>query len=212
MDPKALRVLEYEKITEMLCRECSSSLTREQAKHLLPLSDVDDVRSALNETEEAYIVLMKKGAPPLGNFYDVAGLAHLAGKDGTLNHKQLLEVAYNLQTARRTAAFLSSDLPELPFIDGLVSAIAVLKGLEDEIYRCIISEDEMADDASPELRRLRKAIIKQNESIRVKLNQIVNSSENKTFLQDAIVTQRQGRYVVPVKLEHKSRLSGIVHD
>ena len=212
MDSKALRVLEYEKITEMLCLECSSSLTKEQAKHLLPFDEKVDVREALDQTEEAYTVLMKKGAPPLGNFYDVAGLAHLAGKDGTLNNKQLLEVAYNLQTARRTAAFLSSDLPELPYIDGLVSAIAVLKGLEDEIYRCIISEDEVADDASPELRRIRKAIIKQNESIRIKLNQIVNSSENKTFLQDAIVTQRQGRYVVPVKLEHKSRLSGIVHD
>jgi DNA mismatch repair protein MutS2 len=212
MDPKALRVLEYEKIIEMLCRECSSSLTREQAGHLLPLDDIGDVKEALMQTDEAYSVLMQKGMPPLGNFYDVAGLAHLAGKDGTLNHKQLLEVAYNLQTARRTAAFLSSDLPELPYIDGLVSAIAILKGLEDEIYRCIISEDEMADDASPELRRLRKAIIKQNESIRIKLNQIVNSSDNKTFLQDAIVTQRQGRYVVPVKLEHKSRLAGIVHD
>ena len=69
----------------------------------------------------------------------------------------------------------------------------MLKGLEDEIYRCIISEDEIADDASPELKRIRRAIIKQNESIRVKLNQIVNSSENKLFLQDAIVTQRQGR-------------------
>ncbi|MBR0416604.1 MAG: endonuclease MutS2 [Firmicutes bacterium] len=212
MDPKALRVLEYEKIIEMLCRECSSSLTREQAGHLLPLDDIGDVEEALMQTDEAYSVLMQKGMPPLGNFYDVAGLAHLAGKDGTLNHKQLLEVAYNLQAARRTAAFLSSDLPELPYIDGLVSAIAILKGLEDEIYRCIISEDEMADDASPELRRLRKAIIKQNESIRVKLNQIVNSADNKTFLQDAIVTQRQGRYVVPVKLEHKSRLAGIVHD
>ena len=212
MDSKALRVLEYEKIIEMLCRECSSSLTREQAKHLLPYEDIKEVRDALTETEEAYTVLMQKGAPPLGNFYDVAGLAHLAGKDGTLNNKQLLEVAYNLQTARRTAAFLSSDLPELPYIDGLVSAISVLKGLEDEIYRCIISEDEMADDASPELKRIRRAIIKQNESIRVKLNQIVNSSENKLFLQDAIVTQRQGRYVVPVKLEHKSKLAGIVHD
>ena len=92
MDSKALRVLEYEKIIEMLCRECSSSLTREQAKHLLPYEDIKEVREALTETEEAYTVLMQKGAPPLGTFYDVAGLAHLAGKDGTLNHRQLLQV------------------------------------------------------------------------------------------------------------------------
>ncbi len=212
MDQKALRVLEYNKIIDMLCKECSSGMTREEAKQLLPYEDINDVRDALRQTEEAVTVIMRKGAPPLGNFYDVSGLAHLAAKEGTLSHKQLLEVAYNLQAARRTAAYLSSDLPELPYIDGLVSAISILRGLEDEIYRCILSEDEMADDASPELKRLRKAIVKQNENIRTKIQQIVNSAENRTFLQDAIVTQRQGRYVVPVKLEHKAKLSGIVHD
>ena len=212
MDPKAIRVLEYNKMIEKLAVECSSRLTAQQAAALLPGNDPLVIREALADTAEAVCVLMRKGTPPFGNFYDVSGLAHLAARGGTLTMKQLLEVAYNLSAARRTAAFLSSDLPELPRIDALVSAVSVVKSLEDEITRCIISEDEMADSASPTLHKVRKSILRQNEAIRSKIQQIVGSSENKLFLQDAIVTMRQGRYVIPVKLEHKNRLAGIVHD
>ncbi len=212
MDPRALRVLEYDKIISMLCLEAQSRMTKDALVKLVPSSDPVKVRSALSQTDEAVTVLTKKGNPPLGNFYDISGLAHLAAKEGSLTMKQLLEVAYNLSAASRTKAYLSSDLPELPYIDGLASAISVIKDLEDEIVRCIISEDEMADSASPELRRLRRAILKQNEAIRQKILQIVGSADNKAFLQDAIVTQRQGRYCIPVKAEHKARVSGIVHD
>ena len=212
MDSKAIRVLEYNKIIEKLANECASRLTAQQALALLPENDPLAVREALADTAEAVTVLMKKGTPPFGNFYDVSGLAHLAARGGALTMKQLLEVAYNLSAARRTAAYLSSDLPPLPRIDALVSAISVVKSLEEEITRCIISEDEMSDSASPVLHRVRKAILRQNEAIRSKIQQIVGSSENKLFLQDAIVTMRQGRYVIPVKLEHKNRLAGIVHD
>jgi len=212
MNSKALRVLEYQKIIDMLSAECCSSMTREKAMGLEPMSDSYDISEALADTEEAVVVILKKGTPPIGNFYDISGFAHLAAKEGCLSMKQLLEVAYNLNAARRTAEYLSSDLPELPRIDGLASAISVLKQLEEEIVRCIISEDEMADSASAELRRLRKAIIRQNEDIKTRIQKIVGSADNKAFLQDAIVTMRQGRYVIPVKQEHKSKLSGIVHD
>jgi len=212
MNQKALRVLEYQKITDMLTAECSSKLTRSLAAELKPMSDELEIREALADTDEAVIVLLKKGAPPLGNFYDISGFAHLASKDGCLTQKQLLEVAYNLSAARRTAEYLSSDLPELPRIDGLASAISVLKTLEEEITRDIISEDEMSDSASPELKRLRRAILRQNEDIKLKIQKIVGAADNKAFLQDAIVTMRQGRYVIPVKQEHKAKISGIVHD
>ena len=212
MNEKTLRVLEYDKIIGKLCEECCSVLTRDEARALKPMTDARLIRDELSATDEAVTVLLKKGAPPLGNFYDISGLVHLAAKDGSLTPKQLLEVGYNLHSARRTAEYLSSDLPELVTIDGLASAISVLKGLENEIERCIISEDEIADSASSELARIRRAILRQNEAIRSKINQIVNSSDNQAFLQDAIVTMRQGRYVIPVKAEHKSRLSGIVHD
>lgn len=212
MNDKALRVLEYQKIIDMLSKECSSVLSRSLAKDLKPMHDAFDIQEALKDTDEAVTVLLKKGAPPFGNFYDISGFVHLAEKDGCLSMKQLLEVAYNLTSARRTYEYLSSDLPELPRINGLSSAISVLRTLEDEIKRDIISEDEMADSASSELRRLRHAIIKQNEDIKTKIQKIVGSSSNKEFLQDAIVTMRQGRYVIPVKAEHKAQITGIVHD
>ncbi|MCQ2552926.1 MAG: endonuclease MutS2 [Clostridia bacterium] len=212
MNDKALRVLEYQKIIDMLVSECSSVLTKEQAKLLKPMHDAFDIREALADTDEAVVVLLKKGTPPFGNFYDISGFVHLAAKGGCLTMKQLLEIAYNLNAARRTASYLSSDLPELPRIDGLASAICVLQALEEDITRSIISEDEMSDNASPELKRIRRAIVKQNEEIKNKIQKIVGSSSAKTFLQEAIVTMRQGRYVVPVKAEHKSQIAGIVHD
>ncbi len=212
MNEKALRVLEYRKIIEALCDRCGSALARSEAAELKPSDDPILIREALRDTDEAMTVLLKKGSPPIGNFYDVSSFVHLAARDGSLSPKQLLEIAYNLSTARRTAEYLSSDLPELPVIDGLASAICVLKSLEDEIERCILSEDEIADSASPELRRIRRAIVNKNEEIKIKIQKIVGSSENQSFLQDAIVTMRQGRYVIPVKQEHKARVSGIVHD
>ena len=212
MIPKVLRILEYDKITEMLSKECCAAMTRDRAKALKPLTNAMRISEELNDTDEAVKVLMRKGAPPLGNFYDISGIVHLASMDGQLDMRQLLQVAYNLGCARRTAQFLSSDLPELPVIDGLASAISVLQKTEEEIDRCILSEDEMSDTASPELRRIRNSIARKNDEIRSKIQQIVNSADNQQFLQDAIVTQRQGRYVIPVKAEHRSRLAGIVHD
>jgi len=212
MDKRTLHILEYEKIIEMLTAECSSQMTRDAALRLVPSYKIPWIRDELEKTEEAVTVIMKKGAPPFGSFYDVTGLAVLASKEGSLTQRQLLQVAYNLAAARRVQTYLSNDLPELPIIDGLVSAICVLQRLEEEIYRCILSEDEIADDASPELRRIRRAILKQNEDIKAKLAKIANSAENKTFLQDAVVTMRQGRYVIPVKLEYRNQVSGIVHD
>ena len=212
MDKRTLGILEYGKIIEKLAAECCSQMTREAALKLHPSYKPLWIADELQGTEEAVTVIMRKGTPPLGNFYDISGVAHLAAKEGDLTMRQLLQVAYNLRSANETKKFLSNDLPSLARIDGLASAICVLDRLYDEITRCILTEDEMADSASPELKRIRKAILKQNESIRAKLGSIANSSENKTFLQDAVVTMRQGRYVIPVKQEHKNQISGIVHD
>jgi DNA mismatch repair protein MutS2 len=212
MNPKAIRVLEYQKIIDMLREEACSAMTREKIDALLPGVDPEKIREELADTDEALQVILRKGNPPLGNFYDIGGFVHLAAKEGVLTMKQLLEVAYNLTSARKVSAFLSSDLPELPRIRGLAAAISVLKHLEEDIQRCILSEDEMADSASPELKKIRRSILRQNEAIRAKIQQIVGSSENRVFLQDALVTMRQGRYVIPVKQEHKNRLPGIVHD
>ncbi len=212
IDARTQRVLELDKIIGMLREKASSVLTRARIDALTPSQYRAEVEAALAETDEAVQVIERKGVPPFGNFYDIGGCVHLAAREGMLTLKQLLEVAYNLTSARRTAAFLNEDVEHLPGIAGLASAITVLTDLEEDIKRCILSEDEIADSASPELRRLRRAIALKGDAIRAKIQSIVSSADNRAFLQDALVTLRQGRYVIPVKQEHKARLPGIVHD
>lgn len=205
-------MLEYNKIKELLVNQAASQMTKERIEKLEPSLDPYHIKDQLTETSEAVLVIMRKGALPLGSFYDIGGLANLADKGGTLTMKQLLQILYNLQAARNAKTFLASDLPELPVIQGLAEVISVQKHLEEEIDRCILSEDEMADSASSELKRIRRSIGIQNENLRGKLASMIGSQANRTLLQDAIVTMRQGRYVIPVKLEHRSRFPGIVHD
>lgn len=126
--------------------------------------------------------------------------------------KQLLEVLYNMNIAGNIISFLKSDLPEIPIIRSLADLLIAPKDLRSEIDCCILSEEEMADNASSELRTLRRNILKQNDAIRNRMNQILNSADNKTYLQDAIITMRQGRYVIPVKQEHRNKFPGMVHD
>ena len=213
MNEKALRILEYNKIKELLEAEAASPLTKEWVRQLLPSEDPETVRQALAETAEAVSVIVHKGPVPIGSIYDVAGYANLADKGATLTMKQLLEVLYNLQAARSASAFLKSeDLPPIPLIGSLASVLVVEKNLESEIDRCILSEEEMADTASSELRNIRRSKVRQNEAIRAKLNSLVSSAGAAGLLQDSIVTMRQGRYVIPVKQEYKSRFPGIIHD
>jgi len=212
MNEKSYRVLEYNKILDLLGAEAASSITKKVIGELKPALDVFQIKEMLAETTEAVSVIMRKGALPLGSFYDIKDSVYLADKGSTLTMKKLLEILYNLQVTRNAATFLKNDLPELPIIKGLAEVMSIQKRLEENIDRCIISEDEMADSASPELKSIRRGILRQNEAIRAKMNQILSSSDNKTILQDAIVTMRQGRYVVPVKQEHKAKFAGIVHD
>lgn len=187
-------------------------MTRKVIDELAPSFHVSEIRQWQKDTSEAVTVILKKGAVPLGGFYDIEGWANLAMKGGVLSMKQLLEILYNLQIARHAHGFLTSDLPPLPRIHGLAEVIAVHKALEQEIDRCILSEDEMADSASPELRSIRRKISSESEAIRGKMNSILASADSRGLLQDSLVTMRQGRYVIPVKQEHKSKVPGIIHD
>lgn len=126
--------------------------------------------------------------------------------------KQLLEVLYNMNIAANIISFLKSDLPEIPIIRSLSDLLIAPKDLRSEIDRCILSEEEMADNASSDLRTLRRNILRQNDTIRNRMNQMLSSADNKTYLQDAIITMRQGRYVIPVKQEHRNKFPGMVHD
>lgn len=212
MNEKAFKVLEYDKIINMLAAEAASDMTRREIMQLVPSLDAREIADWQAETDEAVAVIIRKGSLPLGSFYDIGDWLHLARKGGTLSMKQLLQVLYNVKIVRQVSVFLKGDLPPLPVINSIAEVLAPQKYLEETIDRCILSEDEMSDNASPELKNIRRSIARQNEAITARMNSILNSSENKLYLQDAIVTMRDGRYVIPVKQEHRARFPGIVHD
>jgi DNA mismatch repair protein MutS2 len=212
MDQRAKRVLEYDKIIDRLASLAGSALARQRIKELEPNTYGRTIKDLLAETSEALEVIVKKGPLPLGNFYDIRRALELSKKGGTLTMKQLLEVLYNMNIAGNVISFLKSDLPDIPIIRSLADLLVAPKDLRSEIDRCILSEEEMADNASSELRSLRRNILRQNDAIRNRMSQMISSAENKTYLQDAIITMRQGRYVIPVKQEHRSKFPGMVHD
>lgn len=212
MNKKGLKVLEYNKIIELLSSQAGSEMAKEKLKALTPSDNAAEIREYLAETTEAVSVIVRKGSLPVGQIYDIENAMHLARKGGSLTMRQLLQVLYNLKVASNVVTFLKSDLPPLPIINGMAEVIVTFPRLAERIDRCILSEDEMADSASPELRNIRRDIVRQNDAIRNRLNSILNSSTSKTYLQDAIVTMRDGRYVVPVKAENRSKVPGIVHD
>lgn len=212
MKEKTLTVLEYDKIIDMLVEKAGSEMTKKVISELTPSDDVFEIRERQGETTEAVRLINHKGPLPVGGFYDIEESVSFARKGGVLTMAQLLKILYNMKTAERVVAFLKGDIPDVPVICSVAELLAVHKRLADEIDRCIISEDEMADNASSQLRSIRRAIVRQNEALKAKINHILNSADNKTILQDSIVTMRNGRYVVPVKQEHRSRVPGIVHD
>lgn len=212
MREKTIRILEYNKILTKLEEQAGSEMAKKVVSGLRPFHEIPVIRDMLMETTEAVRLILHKGPLPLGGFYDIEDSLHRARKGGSLTMKQLLQIHFNLSLARRVTTFLKSDLPPLPVIQSIGEVIAVHKNLENEIDRCILSEDEMADNASPELKQIRRAILRQNDALKSKINHIINSAENRTMLQDAIVTVRDGRYVIPVKQEHRGKFPGIVHD
>lgn len=212
MNKKAINVLEYNKIIAQLKEQAGSEMAKKIISELQPFHDVPTIRDMLMETTEAVTLIVHKGPLPLGGFYDIEESLHFARKGGTLTMSQLLRIYHNLHLARQIVLFLKSDLPPLPIIQSIREVIAVHKKLEEEIDRCIISEDEMSDNASTELRSIRRAIVRQSDALKARINQIVNSADNKSMLQDAIVTVRDGRYVIPVKAEHRGKFPGIIHD
>jgi len=156
---------------------------------------------------------VRKGPLPTGGLYDIREALLLAKKGGSLTMRQLLEVQNVLGISSEVVTFMHDDaLPELKYIGEMVDLIVEFTALEKEISRCILTEDEMADNASPKLKDIRRSIHQQNQAIKNKLSRIITSSSNKTYLQDAIVTMRDGRYVIPVKQEYRSFFPGMVHD
>lgn len=216
MKEKTLKTLEYYKIVELLVEKAESSLGREKAKEIRPLTDIDDIEYLQRETEEAYSLLIKRGNPPLFGIYNIGPEVRRAEMGGVLSPGSLLKIADSLRVSRTLKGYMRETKEDkassYPIIEGLVDDLRVYRHIEEEIDNAIVSENEISDNASPALRSIRKQIASKNEAIKDKLNAIVNSQSYKKYLQDSIITVREGRYVIPVKAENRGNVPGLVHD
>ncbi|MDR1815122.1 MAG: endonuclease MutS2, partial [Clostridiales Family XIII bacterium] len=214
---REFRVLEYETIIEMLAGRTASALGAHLARGLAPADRIEEANRRQAETAEAVFVCLRKGTPPLAEPGDAGGTATLASKGGALTMRQLLHVASAIAIARQVRAFLLSDVPpeEARQVRRAAEGLTLFPAVEKRIVSSIVSDTEMADGASPALRRLRRQIDAQHDKIREKLARYVSGDAPAGVagaLQDRVVTMRNGRFVVPVKQEQAGRFPGIVHD
>ena len=212
MNERNIRVLEFPKILEMLAALAVTDPGREAARALTPSGDAPTVRRWQAETEEAATVMAYTGGNPMAWFTDVRPFLKLAKAGGTLSPKALLQVADALKASRTVRGALVTDREDTPYLTEMGSRLATNRSLEEEIFDAIISEDEISDHASPELYDIRRKMRTLNDRVRDKLNGIIRSATMQKYLMDAIVTMRNGRYVVPVKAECRASVPGIVHD
>ena len=216
MNEKTLRVLEYSKIKEQLKDKTESSLGRDLADKLFPSVDYAEVKHVQEETDEAVKLLLKRGSPPLGGIHDVMEEMRRVEIGGILSPGGLLKTADTLRAARKIKGFLKHGKEEndivLPILESTIGYLNTYREIEDEIFAAIISAEEISDNASPNLRTIRRQTKLKNDGIRTKLNSIINSQDNKKHLQDSIITVREGRFVVPVKQEARGNFPGLIHD
>ena len=212
MNERALRVLEFTKIREMLASYALSEFGRQKCLALTPLSDFAEVNRALDETEEAVVALTFLGGHPMTPFDDISEYLALAGKGSTLSQKALLSVAETLRSARAARSALVTDRENTPIITAMASRLQPMRQLEEDITEAILSEDEISDHASPALLDIRRHIRSANDRIREKLNSMAHGAAYSKYLMESIVTVRDGRYVLPVKQEYRQNVPGLVHD
>ena len=215
MEEKVLNVLEFNKIIEKLAERASSGIGKDLARELKPFTDAGQVKEALKETTDSVSCILRKGYPPLGGIHEIRHLGKRAVQGGMLNPGELLKVAGVLRASRNLKGYITQDKMEL----GEDNAIAVLcgalgtnKSLEERLDRSIESEETLSDYASPQLASIRRNIRQKQDSIKEKLNSIIRSAQYRKYMQDAVVTLRGDRYVVPVKQEFRSQIPGVVHD
>lgn len=212
MNEKALRVLEYHKIIAMLTERASTPLGKDLCAQLTPSSDPDEIRRSQQETTDAVARLFQKGSISFSGARDIRASVRRLEVGSTLGIPELLSVGSLLTAAARAKAYGRRDLPEEEWdsLDGFFNSLEPLTPLNREIERCILSEEEIADDASPALHRVRRSMGAARERIHAQLNSILNSS--RSYLQDAVITMRGGRYCVPVKQEYRNQINGMIHD
>ena len=213
MNSKILTLLEFNKILDLLRDQAGSGLAKERIEQLEPMTNMRMAKDALTETTEAVSVIVHKGSIPVGEIGDISSIVSMARRGRCLSMRELLQVRTSIASSRAVKTFLKEDMPEgLKIIPEIAGLLDPQVKLEHDIYDAIISEDEMSDNASPVLKSIRRDMRNKNDLIKSRLQKMVSSSSAKSHLQDAIVTMRNGRYVIPVKREYISLFPGMVHD
>ena len=206
------KTLELDLILEKLAAECSCDDAKDLARGLKPAGDMAEVEMLLQQTEDAFSLLARFGGPSFSGLKNVNNSLHRAAAGGSLNPKELLDIAYCLRALRTLDEWRNHSSGVKTSLDFFFEGITSNKYLETKILSCIVSEEEIADKASDTLFDLRKKIRSKENSIREKLDSLIHSSHYQQFLQEAIITQRNGRFVVPVKAECRGNVPGLVHD
>jgi len=214
MNKKVLYTLEYYKITEQLASHASSDWAKEHCQHLKPMTDKAKIEQAQTETAAALSRMFRKGSVSFSGIHKIGLSLKRLEAGGVLSIEELLHTASLLDAAKRVKNYGRKDRDDLPgdTLDAMFQAIEPLTPLCEEIRRCILSEDEIADDASVQLKSIRRSIQGMNGKIHAQMNKILNNSTTRTYLQDAVITMRNGRYCLPVRAEYKNQISGMIHD
>ena len=208
---KSLHKLELPLVLELLAECAGSQAGKDACLNLRPVSDLEEVEALLAETTAASDLCTRKGNPGFGEVRDVSAALERADRGGTLQPKELLEIGAVLRCARNIKGYVSED-EKATVLDPLFHSLVANKYLEDRIFGAILSEEEIADNASPELSDIRRHMRLQAGKIRDTLQKIISSPAYSKYLREPIITIRQGRYVVPVKSECKGEVPGLVHD
>lgn len=204
--------LELDKVLDMLAQRACNGDARELALNIKPETSIELAQSLINQTEDAYKLLARFGGPSFGGLKNVNNSLARADAGGVLSMKELLDTASVLRAVRSLREWREHNGRDEMGIDVFFYALMPNKFLEERIFSAVLSEDEMSDSASAELSSIRRKIKAQENSARGQLEKIIKSQYYKTYLQDAIITQRNGRYVVPVKSEYRGNIQGLVHD
>lgn len=212
MNIKCLKTLEYDKIIAQLEEYASSPLGRDMCEKLLPSGDIWQIRQSQSETTDALTRVRMKGSISFSGLKDITGSLKRLEIGSSLSISELLSLSSNLTLSARAKAYGRHEESELPedSLEEMFRLLEPLTPLNAEIKRCILSEEEISDDASPGLRHVRRSMKVINDRVHSQLNALLNA--NRSYLQDAVITMRDGRYCLPVKAEHKSQVSGMVHD
>lgn len=213
MNSKVLRVLEYHKIIDQLKEKATSEPGKKLAASLLPMTDLGEIQAAQTQTADALSRLFSKGSTSFGSNRDLGMSLKSLEVGSVLSIVELLRIASFLENVNRVKTYGRRERDDIPddSLDVYFDSLEPLTPLANEINRCILSEEEIADDASPALKHIRRSMAITNDRIHSQLNSMINGSL-RTYLQDAVVTIRDNRYCIPVKSEYKGQVPGMIHD